>query len=102
MKYSDIELQTLQDKDLILLKENNIRGGITSVMGDHFVKSDENEQILCMDATSLYDHSLSQLLPYDEIEMWHGHPDPYINHLEEISKTPYDKDIEYFDEFDLK
>ena len=28
LKYTDIKLQTLQDKDLILLIENNIRGGI--------------------------------------------------------------------------
>ena len=34
LKYTDIKLQTLQDKYLILLKENNIRGGIRSVMGD--------------------------------------------------------------------
>ena len=33
LKYTDIKLQTLQDKDLILLIENNIRGGVSSVMG---------------------------------------------------------------------
>ena len=38
LKYTDIKLQTLQDKDLILLIENNIRGGISSVMGDRYVK----------------------------------------------------------------
>ena len=38
LKYTDIRLQTLQDKDLILLIENNIRGGISSVMGDRYVK----------------------------------------------------------------
>ena len=75
LKYTDIKLQTLQDKDLILLIENIIRGGISSVMGDIYVKSDENEKILYMDATNLYGHSMSQMLPYDEIEMWHGDPD---------------------------
>ena len=39
LKYTDIKLQTLQDKDLILLVENNIRGDISSVMGDRYVKS---------------------------------------------------------------
>ena len=34
LKYTGINLQTLQDKDMILLLENNIRGGISSVMGD--------------------------------------------------------------------
>ena len=46
LKYTDNKLQTLQDKDLILLIENNIRGGILSVMGDRYVKSDEKRKIL--------------------------------------------------------
>ena len=45
-----------------------------------------------MDATNLYGHSMSQILPYDDIEMWHGHPDLYMNWLEEILKTPDDSD----------
>ena len=102
LKYTDIKLQTLQDKDLILLIENNIRGGISSVMGDRYVKSDENNKITYMDATNLYGHSMSQFVPYDEIEMWHGHPDKYWNWLDEILNTPDDSDIGYFVEVDLK
>ena len=55
-----------------------------------------------MDATTLYGHSMSQFLPYDEIEMWHGHPDLYLNWLEEILNTPDDNEIGYFLEVDLK
>ena len=102
LKYTDIKLQTLEDKDLILLLENNIRGGNSSVMGDRYVKSDENKKILFMDATNLYDYSMSQLLPYDEIEMWHGRPDLYMNWLEKILNTPDVSDIGYFIEVDLK
>ena len=102
LKYTDIKLQTLQDKVLILLIENNIRGGISSVTGDRYVKSDENKKILYMDATNLYGHSMSQMLPYDEIEMWHGHPDLYMNWLEQILNTPDDNEIGYFLEVDLK
>ena len=36
LKNTNIKLQTLQDKDMILLLENNIRGGISSVMGDRY------------------------------------------------------------------
>ena len=54
---------------MILLVENNIRGGISSVMGDRYVKSDASNKILYIDATNLYGHSRSQLLPFDEIEM---------------------------------
>ena len=96
LKYTGIHLQTLQDKDLILTVENNIRGGISSVMGDRCVNTDENKNILYMDSTNLYGHSMSQPLPYDEIEMWHGHPDLYMNNLDEILNTPYDSDIGYF------
>ena len=102
LKYTDIKLQTLQDTDLILLIENNIRGGISSVMGDRYVKSDEDNSILYIDATNLYGHSMSQMLPYDEIEIWHGHPYKYWNWLEEILNTPDDSEIGYFLEVDLK
>ena len=102
LKYTDIKLQTLQDEDLILLIENNIRGGLSSVMGNRYVKSDENNKIIYADATNLYGHSMSQFLPYDEIEMWHGHPDKYWNWLEEILNTPDDSQIGYFLEVDLK
>ena len=44
-------------------------------MGDPYVKSDKNKKIFYADATNLYGHSMSQMSPYDEIEMWHGHPD---------------------------
>ena len=71
-------------------------------MGDRYVKSDENKKILYMDATNLYGHSMSHMLPYDEIEMWHCHPELYMNWLEEILKTPDDSDIGYFVEVDLK
>ena len=102
MKYTDNKLPTLQDKDLILLLEKIKRGGISSFMGDRYVKSDDNKKIIYIDATTLYGHSMSHLLPFDEIEMWHGHPDLYMNKLEDILNTPDDSDIGYFIETDLK
>ena len=102
LKYTDIKLQTLQDSDLILLLENNIRGGISSVMGDRYVKSDEHKKVLYMDATNLYGHSMSQMLPYAEIEMWYGDPDKYWKWLDEILNTQDDADIGYFVEVNLK
>ena len=52
LKYTGINLQTLQDKDMILLLENDIRGGIGSVIGDRYAKSDENIKILYVDANN--------------------------------------------------
>ena len=43
LKKTDNEVKTLQDKDLILTSENNLRGGVSSIMGDRKVKSDENK-----------------------------------------------------------
>ena len=96
MKYTDINLQTLQDKDMILSLENNIRGGISSVMGDRYVKSDKNKEILYIDSNNLYGWAMSESLPYDKIKL-----DNNIN-LEDILNTPDDSDIGYFVEVDLK
>ena len=68
LKYTGINLQTLQDKDMILLLESNIRGGISSIMSDRYVKSDDNKKILYVDSINLYGHSMSQPLPFDEIK----------------------------------
>ena len=95
LKYTGINLQTLQDKDTILLLENNIRGGIISVMGERCVQSDENKKILYVDATNLYGHSMSQPLPFDEIKF-----DNNVK-LEDILNTPDDSNIGYFIEVDL-
>ena len=52
LKDTGIYLRTLQDQDMILLKEKSIKGGIGSVMADRYVKSDDFERILCIDATN--------------------------------------------------
>ena len=95
LKYTDIRLQTLQDKDMILLLENFIRGGISSLMGNRYIKSDENKKTLYVDANNLYGHCMSQPLPYDEIKI-----DQNVK-LEDILNTPDDRDIGFFIEADL-
>ena len=102
LKYTGINLQTHQDKDLILTLENNIRGGISNVVGDRYVKSDENKKILYVDANNFYGRSMSQPLPYDEIEKRHGDPDLSMNWLEESLNTPDDSDTGCFIENDLR
>ena len=96
LKYTGINLQKLQDKDMILLIENYIRGGISSVMEDRFVKSDEKTKILYKDVNNLYGWAMSEYLPYDEIKF-----DKNVN-LEDISSTPDNIDTGYFIEVDLR
>ena len=94
-KYTGINLQTLQDKDLILTLENIIRGGTSSVMRYRYVKSDEVKKILYVDANNLYGHSMSEPSPYDEIKC-----DNNVK-LEGILNTLDDSGIGNFIEVDL-
>ena len=97
LKYTNIRLQTLQDKEMTFLLENGIRGGISGVMGDRYVKSDDNNIIVYVDANNLYGFGMSQPLPYDEIKF-----ETENICLEEILNTPDDNDIGYFLEVDLE
>ena len=54
---------------MILVLENKNRGGISSVMGDRYVKSDENKKILYFDTINIYGWAVSESPPYDEIEI---------------------------------
>ena len=96
LKYTGINSQTLQDKDMILFLENNIRGGISSVMSDKYIKTDETKKILYLDANHLYCLSMSEPLLYDENKF-----DRDIK-SEDILNTPDDSDIGYFIEVDSK
>ena len=80
---------------MILILENNIRGGIKSVIGDRYVKSDKYKKIIYVHVNILYGYSMSQPLPYDEIEF-----DQNVK-LEDILNTPDDSNIGYFFEVDL-
>ena len=53
---------------MVLLLENNIRGGISSVMGDRYIKSDDKNKILFIDVINLYGWAMSEYLPYEEIK----------------------------------
>ena len=65
-------------------------------MGDRYVKSDK-KNILYVDCTNLYGHSMSQSLPYDDIKF-----ETENVCIEEILNTPDDSDIGYFLEVDLE
>ena len=79
-----------------MLLGNNIRGGISSVRGDRYVKSTDNKKTLYADANNIYRHSMCQPLPYDGIKF-----DENVT-LEDILKTQDDSDTGYFVEVDLK
>ena len=75
LKSTGLNIKTLEDKGMISLLGNNIRGGISSVMGARYVKADDKTKIMYVDADKFIDWALSESLPYDETEKWHGHSD---------------------------
>ena len=46
-KLTNVKLDFIKDEKLILLLENIIRGGISSVMGPRYTESVENTKLLC-------------------------------------------------------
>ena len=96
LKYTRINVETLQVKNEILFLENNIGSGISAVMADRYIKSDEIKKILYRDANNLYGLAMSEYLPYDEIEF-----DRNVE-LENIFNTLDDGDVGYFIEVDLE
>ena len=95
LKNARIILQTLQDKDFVLLLENIIRGGKSSIMGDLYVKQMKKKEILYEDAKNSYGWAMSEYLPYDEIKF------DGIVKLEDILNFPDDSDIRFSIEVDL-
>ena len=105
LKLTDIKLDFIKDKELLLLLENNIRGGISSVMGDRFVESNENKQILYIDANNLYGWAMSQYLPTGDkkIKLCCEYDSVLMNEIkEDIFNTPDDNEYGYFVECNLE
>ena len=96
------DTQSASGKELLLLLENNIRGGISSVMGDRHVVSDANKQILYIDANNLYGGAMSQYLPTSEFEKLYF-PEAYELEqiVEDLRFISDDNEYGFFIECDL-
>ena len=77
LKLTNIKLDFIKDEKLLLLLENKIRGGISSVLGDRHVVLDVNKQILYIDANNLYGWAMSQYLLTGEFEKLPFYPNNY-------------------------
>ena len=109
LKLTKIKLDFIKDKQLLLLLENNIRGGISSVMGPRFIESNENTKLLYIDANNLYGWAMSQYLPtgdFKKIQNCHEamqYDSALMNEIkEDILNTPDDNEFGYFIECDLE
>ena len=89
LKITGVKLDYLRDKDMILMIEKGIRGGITETITRYWDKNDNpNETLLYFDANNLYGVAMSDNLPYGGFE-WGTE--------NKISDRPaiYDVDLEY-------
>ena len=68
LKLTNIKLDFIKDKHLLLLLENKTLVELSSIMGDRFVESNDNKQILYIDANNLYGWAMSQYLPTGTFE----------------------------------
>ena len=105
LNFTNIKLDFIKDKELLLLLENIIRGGISSVMGPRYIESDENTQLLYIDANNFYGWAMSQYLPtggFKKIKLCCEYDSVLMNEINEnILNTPDDNECGYFIECDL-
>ena len=114
LKLTKIKLDFIKDKQLLLLLENNIRGGISSVMGPRFIESNENTKLLYIDANNLYGWAMSQYLPTGDFKKMRSFAQEIMQSdsaeavalmneiTEDILNTPDDNEFGYFIECDLE
>ena len=113
LKLTNIRLDFIKDKQLLLLLENNIRGGISSVMGPRYIESNENTKLLYIDANNLYGWAMSQYLPTGDFKKMQSfarscheamqYDSTLMNEItEDILNTPDDNEFGYFIECDLE
>ena len=111
LKLTNIKLDFIKDKDLLLLLlENNIFGGISSVMGPRYIESDEKTKLLYSDPNNHYGWAMSQYLPTGDFKkIKFGCDEDYeydellIDEIkEDILNTPDDNEYGYFIECDLE
>ena len=51
--FTIVKLDYIKDGELLLILENSIHGGLSNVLGDKHVKSDENTKLLFIDVNNL-------------------------------------------------
>ena len=102
LKMTKIKLVFINDKELLLLLGNNIRGGISGVMSDRNVESDEKTNLLYIDAYNLYGWAMSQLLPSGDFEKLDIRKFTAREITEDLLLIPGDNESGLFIECDLE
>ena len=87
LKYTEVKLELLRDKDMLLMFEKGIRGGITQAvhryakannkyMGKKYNPEEESSYLQYLDANNLYGWAMSQELPTHDFK-WVSNVDKF-------------------------
>ena len=117
LKQTKVELELLTDYNMILMMENGIRGGVSTILGDRYVdvenknyitnpdisRDDENQEwLLYIDANNLYGHSMIQKLPQKDFKWLNEKNITDLDHKIRNNQISGDEDIGYLLKVDLK
>ena len=103
LKLTNVNLDYIREKDLLFLLENFIHGGISSIMGDRLVQSDEKKQIFYIVANNLNGWAMSQYLPtgnFEKLQLPENYSQDQV--VEETIQIPDNNEYGYFIESDLE
>ena len=108
LKFTGVQLELLTDKDMLLMFEKGIRGGLSQVMmhyahannkymGSQYIKSEESSYLTYFDANNLYGLAMSKKLPtggfewvkdFDNIDVLNHNSEGDVGYVLEV-------DVEY-------
>jgi len=107
LKYTGVALELLTDKDMLMMFEKGIRGGMCQAimhhaqannkyMGVHYEKDEESSYIMYVDANNLYGYAMSRRLPTGAFK--------WVEDLDSIDVLNFDNDgdIGYVLEVDVE
>ena len=104
MKFTNTKLEYINDKNLLLLLlENSIHCGVSSIMGQSHVVSEVHKHFFYIDANNLYGWAMSQYHPTGELEKVsfpNKYPLPEV--VEELLQIPDKNKFGYSIECDLE
>ena len=99
LKSKEHEIELIRDPEIYKFFDGGIRGGMTFI-NKHYVKADENTELLYADVNNLYGWALTQNLPHGEFEMIDD-PERMAGIMEKCYTDDFDGDTGYSMEVDL-
>ena len=68
LKYTNNNLEKIEDVNMFQMFESGLRGGISGVLGDRYLEPNDESKIIYGHQTNLYGWAMQQCLPYDDFK----------------------------------